>query len=124
MARDATDLFIKRIDKLDMFDLNDKYAIVTVGGSGIGRAVALLLAKHSALVHITDINETQASETAREIGDTGGKAVFSVVDVSEQDQTTALFGGLPRLDILVNSAGISHIGTAESTTEADLDRLY
>jgi 2-keto-3-deoxy-L-fuconate dehydrogenase len=124
MARDATDLFIKRIDKLDMFDLNDKYAIVTGGGSGIGRAVALLLAKQGALVHIADINETQASETAREIGDTGGKAVFSVVDVSEQDQTTALFGGLPRLDILVNSAGISHIGTAESTTEADLDRLY
>ena len=107
-----------------MFNLNDKYAVVTGGGSGIGKAVALLLAKQGAHVHIADLNGEQGEATTKEITDTGGKAVFSIVDVSAQDQTAALFEGLPRLDILVNSAGISHSGTAESTTEADLDRLY
>jgi NAD(P)-dependent dehydrogenase (short-subunit alcohol dehydrogenase family) len=124
MAADATDLFIKRIVPIDMFTLNDKYAVVTGGGSGIGKAVALLLAKQGALVHIADLNGDQGQATAKEITDAGGKATFAVVDVSAQDQTKALFDSLPRLDILVNSAGISHIGTAESTTEADFDRLY
>ena len=44
--------------------------------------------------------------------------------MSNQQQVTTLFAGLPRIDILVNSAGVSHIGTAESTSEADFDRLY
>jgi 2-keto-3-deoxy-L-fuconate dehydrogenase len=107
-----------------MFDLQEKYAVVTGGGSGIGRAVALLLSKQGAFVHIADLNSDQGQATAKEITDNDGGAAFSVVDVSAQDQTAALFGSLTRLDILVNSAGISHIGTAESTSEADFDRLY
>jgi NAD(P)-dependent dehydrogenase (short-subunit alcohol dehydrogenase family) len=47
-----------------------------------------------------------------------------MADVSNQEQVAGLFAGLSRLDILVNSAGVSHIGTAESTGEADFDRLY
>jgi len=104
-----------------MFSLKDKHAVVTGAGSGIGRAVALLLARQGATVYVFDINAEQANET---VGEIGGTAVAKIADVSDQAQTKALFDSLPRLDILVNSAGVSHIGTAESTSEADFDRLY
>jgi 2-keto-3-deoxy-L-fuconate dehydrogenase len=104
-----------------MFNLEGKHAVITGAGSGIGKAVATLLANQGATVYVADINEEQANATARDIG---GKAQAKVADVSHQEQTKALFASLPRLDILVNSAGVSHIGTAESTQEADMDRLY
>jgi 2-keto-3-deoxy-L-fuconate dehydrogenase len=125
-----------------MFSLKDKHAVVTGAGSGIGRAVALLLAQQGATVYVADINEAQAVETAELVAQAAGAvsavagaggvagiggvgtAFAKVADVSDQAQTKALFESLPRLDILVNSAGVSHIGTAESTTEADMDRLY
>lgn len=107
-----------------LFSLKDKEAVVTGAGSGIGRAVAHLLAQQGARVHVTDINEGQAQEVAKEIEKEGGKATAQVADVSNQQQVAGLFAGLSRLDILVNSAGVSHIGTAESTQEADFDRLY
>lgn len=107
-----------------MFGLAGKVAVVTGGGSGIGRAVVLLLAKQGAHVTVADINEDQAHAVAEEVEKAGGKAAAGQADVSNQQEVTALFAGLPRLDILVNSAGVSHIGTAESTSEADFDRLY
>jgi len=107
-----------------LFSLKDKEAVATGAGSGIGRAVAHLLAQQGARVHVTDINEGQAQEVVKEIEKEGGKATAQVADVSNQQQVADLFAGLSRLDILVNSAGVSHIGTAESTQEADFDRLY
>ncbi|HEV2478952.1 MAG TPA: SDR family oxidoreductase [Puia sp.] len=107
-----------------MFSLSDKHAIVTGAGSGIGRAVALMLARQGAVVYVVDIREDQASAVVEEITGTGGKAYPKTVDVVDQQEVDALLASLPRLDILVNSAGVSHIGTAESTSEADFDRLY
>jgi NAD(P)-dependent dehydrogenase (short-subunit alcohol dehydrogenase family) len=107
-----------------MFGLAGKRAAVTGGGSGIGRSVALLLARQGAQVTIVDINEDQARVVAEEIEAVGGKAVAGQADVSNQQEVAALFAGFSSLDILVNSAGVSHIGTAESTSEADFDRLY
>jgi len=104
-----------------MFNLEGKIAVVTGAGSGIGKAVAILLAKQGATVYVADINEEQANETVKEIGN-GAKAL--IADLSDQLQTSSIFADLPKLDILVNSAGVSHIGTAESTEEADMDRLY
>ena len=107
-----------------MFSLLNKHAVVTGAGSGIGKAVAVLLAKQGATVYIVDINLDQANEVVKEIEATGGKAVAKVTDVSNQQHVDALFAGLVKLDILINSAGVSHIGTAESTSEEDFDRLY
>jgi 2-keto-3-deoxy-L-fuconate dehydrogenase len=104
-----------------MFNLEGKYAVVTGAGSGIGKAVAILLAKQGATVCVADINAEQANETVKEIG---SNAKAAIADLSDQQQTTAIFATLPKLDILVNSAGVSHIGTVESTEEADMDRLY
>src|ERR1700753_4271633 len=109
-----------------MFSLEGKHAVVTGAGSGIGKAVAVLLAKQGATVYVADINEEQAKETAKEIGagfaGQTANAVVKVADVADQQKTKALFESLPQLDILVNSAGVSHIGTAETTTETDFDR--
>ena len=107
-----------------MFELTNKNAVVTGAGSGIGKAVALVLARQGAHVTIVDINEGQALEVVKEIEKAGGKASAVAVDVSDQGKVDAAFAGLAALDILVNSAGVSHIGTAESTSEADFDRLY
>lgn len=104
-----------------MFSLTGKHAVVTGAGSGIGKAVAVLLAQQGATVHVADINAEQANETVKAIG---GNAKPAIADLSDQQQTTAIFQNLPQLDILVNSAGVSHIGTVESTEEADMDRLY
>lgn len=104
-----------------MFNLEGKHAVVTGAGSGIGKAVAILLAKQGAMVYVADINKEQANETVQEIG---SNATALIADLSDQQQTNAIFATLPKLDILVNSAGVSHIGTAESTEEADMDRLY
>src|SRR5450755_1560662 len=107
-----------------MFSLSKKEAVVTGAGSGIGKAVALLLAKQGAHVRVADINEEQAAQTVKDIREKGGEASAHVVDVSSQHQVLALFSQWQRVDILVNSAGVSHIGTAESTGEQDFDRLY
>ena len=107
-----------------MFGLTNKNAVVTGAGSGIGKAVALVLARQGAHVTIVDINEAEAVEVVKEIEKAGGKASAVAVDVSDQGKVDAAFAGLTALDILVNSAGVSHIGTAESTSEADFDRLY
>jgi 2-keto-3-deoxy-L-fuconate dehydrogenase len=104
--------------------LLNKHAAVTGAGSGIGKAVALLLAKQGATVYVVDINLDQTNEVVKEIETAGGRAVAKVTDVSNQQLVDAVFAGLPRLDILVNSAGVSHVGTVESTTEEDMDRLY
>jgi 2-keto-3-deoxy-L-fuconate dehydrogenase len=107
-----------------MFDLKGKSAVVTGAGSGIGKAVALLLAKQGAHVYVVDINETQAKATVEAIEEQGGRASAHAVDVSKQAAVTALFSGWAKADILVNSAGISHVGTVETTAEEDFDRLY
>ncbi len=107
-----------------MFSLKNKHAVVTGGGSGIGKAVCLLFAKQQAAVHILDINETAANKTASEIIDDGGNAQAHVCDVSNQQQTIEVFNSINKIDILINSAGISHIGKAHTTSEEDFDRIF
>lgn len=92
--------------------LNGKKAIITGGGSGIGRSTALLFAKEGAMVAISDINQENGEETVHLIKKEGGNAFFHQTDVSVADQvmllveqTVASFGGL---DILFNNAGIGN----------------
>ncbi|MEO8414135.1 MAG: SDR family oxidoreductase [Ginsengibacter sp.] len=107
-----------------MFQLNEKIAAVTGGGSGIGKAVALLFAKQGATVHIIERNEEACNATVNEIMQTGGKAFTHICDVTDQQQVKDTFASIGDVAILVNSAGVSHIGNAETTTEADFDRIY
>lgn len=107
-----------------MFELNKKIAVITGGGSGIGKATALLFAKQGAKVHIIDLNEEACYATVVEIQNAKGEAIAQVCDVTSQKQVKEIFSKIGKVNILVNSAGVSHIGNVENTTEADLDRLY
>ena|SRR5436190_904586 len=108
-----------------MFSLTGKRAIVTGGGSGIGRAIALLFAKQGAQVHILDFDEAGAANVVNEIK---GNAYAVKCDVSNQQQVNDVVASIAlhhtAIDILVNNAGVAHIGNAETTSEEDLTRLF
>jgi NAD(P)-dependent dehydrogenase (short-subunit alcohol dehydrogenase family) len=105
--------------------LAGRTAIVTGGGSGIGRAIAELFAKHGARVAILDI---AGDDEAREITSSGGTALAIACDVTKQAQVVDAFARVTRelgpLDALVNSAGVAAVGNVEVATEEDLDRVY
>jgi NAD(P)-dependent dehydrogenase (short-subunit alcohol dehydrogenase family) len=102
----------------------NQIALVTGGGSGIGRAVALRLASEGAEVHILELSHQAAEETQALIRKAGGIAHVIEADVSKTESVRSAFSGLSRLDILVNNAGIAHIGNVLQTAPEDLDRLY
>ena len=107
-----------------MFRLDKKKAVVTGAGSGIGKAVAILFATQGAEVHVLDLDEGAASSTVKEIIEANGNAFAQPCDVTHQQQVKAVFDKIGRVDILVNSAGVSHIGNVENTKESDFDRLF
>ncbi|MFP5393826.1 MAG: SDR family NAD(P)-dependent oxidoreductase [Gammaproteobacteria bacterium] len=106
-----------------MFELTNKKAVVTGGGSGIGRAIARLFARQGAAVHILDISEDACAQVLREIREEGGSAHGHACDVTRQDQVAACFDAIGAHGILINNAGIAHIGKADTTGEADFDRV-
>jgi len=100
--------------------------VITGAGSGIGQAIALNFAAHGATIHILDVNQQGAEATRDRISKNGGRAFVHICDVTDQGRVKATFHelcGRDRIHILVNNAGISHVGTVESTSEADFDRL-
>lgn len=109
-----------------MFRLDNKTAIITGGGSGIGKAIAVVFAKQGASVNILDMDEQGATNVVNEITADGGKAKFFKCDVSKQADVQQIVDGIATsgaIDILINNAGIAHIGTADTTAESDFDRL-
>jgi NAD(P)-dependent dehydrogenase (short-subunit alcohol dehydrogenase family) len=109
------------------FSLEGKVAVITGAGSGIGRAIARRFASSGATVRILELNLSDAEETCREITAAGGSATAHACDVANQEQVKATFADIfkkERVHILVNNAGIAHIGRLETTSEADFDRIY
>ncbi|MCW3169986.1 SDR family oxidoreductase [Chryseobacterium sp. 09-1422] len=107
-----------------MFSLKNKKAVVTGGGSGIGQAIAVQLAANDAEVHILEITEQNGQETLEKIKSAGGNAKVYACDVSKQKDVLAVFDQIGAINILVNNAGIAHIGKADTTSEEDFDRIY
>ena len=107
-----------------MFNLNNKAAIVTGGGSGIGKAISLLFAQQQATVHVLELDQQNAEETVRQIREAGQQALAYSCNVTDQQQVAATVARIGRVDILVNNAGVSHIGTVETTTEQDFNRIF
>ncbi|WP_207435782.1 SDR family NAD(P)-dependent oxidoreductase [Sabulibacter ruber] len=107
-----------------MFKLTGKVAVVTGGGSGIGKAISQVFARQGAEVHILELQQENGQETASEIEAAGGTAHVHACDVSQQEQVKTVFQTIGKVDILVNNAGIAHIGNVETTSEEDLDRIY
>lgn len=109
------------------FSLKNKTAVVTGGGSGIGKAISLTFAKQGAKVQILDFNIEVAKEVVKEIEIEGGLAEAHQCDVSNQESVNEIIQKITTsnvISILINNAGIAHIGNIEAVEEADLDRLY
>ncbi|PQJ33300.1 short-chain dehydrogenase [Salinibacter sp. 10B] len=111
-----------------MGKFEEKTVIVTGGASGIGKAISMLFAEENAQVALLDIDVESATETVQEIRQNDGSVTFFECDVSDSeevhetvDDVVDTYGGL---DVLINNAGIAHIGTVEETTEEELDRVY
>ncbi len=111
-----------------MFSLQDKIALVTGAGSGIGAAIADTFARAGAKVFVADRDEASGAAVATGIQARGKKAEFIRLDVASEESCAAVAAAVlaaeGRLDILVNNAGIGHVGTMKDTTGVDLDRLY
>jgi NAD(P)-dependent dehydrogenase (short-subunit alcohol dehydrogenase family) len=105
--------------------LKDRVAVITGAASGIGRAVAVLFARAGARVALLDVNREDGSALELELGP---PARFYACDVSDRRDVRAAFDSvadeLGFIDILINNAGISHVGTVETTSEAAFDRIY
>jgi NAD(P)-dependent dehydrogenase (short-subunit alcohol dehydrogenase family) len=103
-----------------------KTAIITGGASGIGLAIASAFAGQGAAVWIVDQNKKGAATAAKSIASSGGKAQALECDVSDAKSVRKTFESIFKrgpVYILVNCAGVAHVGTAGSTTEEDFDRI-
>jgi NAD(P)-dependent dehydrogenase (short-subunit alcohol dehydrogenase family) len=107
-----------------MFDFTNKTVVITGGGSGIGKAASLLFAKQGAWVHIIEVDGEKAEQTMKEIESGEGKVITHICDVSDQGQVAKVFRNIGTLDVLVNNAGISHIGKADTTDESDFKKVF
>ena len=109
------------------FSLENKTAIVTGGGSGIGKAISKTLATQGAFVHILEMNVDNAKITKSDIEADGGSAEVHQCNVANQEDVLKVINAIAEkgnINILINNAGIAHIGNVENTPEADLDRVY
>lgn len=106
-----------------MFKLTNKIALITGGGSGIGKAMSLLFAQQGATIHIIEMNLENAQQTVTEITANGGQAFAHSCNVANQQQVLETIANIGILHILINNAGIAHIGKADTTQEADFDRV-
>jgi 3-oxoacyl-[acyl-carrier protein] reductase len=114
-------------DPREAFDLDGRVAVVTGGGSGIGRASARMLAGVGAIVVCADVDSAGAKATATAIVDDGGTADAVTVDVTKSSEVDDLVLGAVRdhgrLDVMCNVAGIMHNSLVVDTEDADLDRV-
>ena len=111
-----------------MFSLQNKIALVTGAGSGIGAAIAETFVRANAFVYVTDRDEKSGHETVARIRAHKGEAEFIGFDVTDeglcQRAADQVHNAKQRLDVLVNNAGIGHVGSLLQTSGADMDRLY
>jgi 2-keto-3-deoxy-L-fuconate dehydrogenase len=111
-----------------MFRLDNKIALVTGSASGIGAAIAETFCNAGAKTWIADINEKAGEDWAESLRRGGFRAEFLPLNVAEESSCEAAANRVLAadgcLDVLVNNAGIGHVGTMLQTSGADMDRLY
>jgi meso-butanediol dehydrogenase/(S,S)-butanediol dehydrogenase/diacetyl reductase len=108
--------------------LNGKVALVTGGGRGIGRGIALRLARDGADVALVDVQQDGITSVADEITEIGRKATTFVADVSDREQVFAAVdhaaSTLGGFDIMVNNAGIALVGPISDVTPDEANRVW
>jgi NAD(P)-dependent dehydrogenase (short-subunit alcohol dehydrogenase family) len=111
-----------------MLSLHDKVALVTGAGSGLGAAIAEAFGGAGAVVYCTDRDLRTAEATAGRIRNAAGQAHALEHDVTRETDcgrvAARVHDSHGRLDVLMNNAGVGHVGTMLTTTGADLDRVF
>ena len=107
-----------------MFSLKNKIAVITGGGSGIGKAIAMLFAKQGAFVHIIELNDEAAAGVVKKIKEEGGNAVAHACDISNQFLVLKTFEKIGDTGVLVNNAGIAHVGNVEKTSPEEFEKIF
>lgn len=108
---------------MSVFDLSGKIAIVTGGAKGIGLAISKKLAAQGATVTILDVDQNALDNAVAEIKKVNPDVKWRMCDITSQKEVDDAVGK-EGLDILINNAGIAHIGNIENTSEEDFDKVY
>lgn len=109
------------------YNYENKEVLITGGGSGIGKAISLHFATCGANVHILDYNLEAAEQVVDEVVKNGHKAQAYPCDVSNHKNVKEVIDDIAKngaLHVLINNAGVAHVGNLEGTEETDMDRLY
>ena len=112
---------------MNSFSLKNKTTIITGGGSGIGEAISKKFAEAGASVHILDYSRGTSEQVIDDIRAKGNWAEFHLCDVSNQKEVLDIVNKISAkgsIEILVNNAGVAHVGNVEKTSEEDMDRLF
>lgn len=105
--------------------MKEKNIVVTGGASGIGLAISEKFALEGSQVYLLDYNVEKGTKIEKELLEKGFQVKFIATDVTDLASVKKVINSIPgNVDVLVNNAGVSHIGNLEETTEAELDRLY
>jgi 2-keto-3-deoxy-L-fuconate dehydrogenase len=110
-----------------MHSLKNKTLVITGGGSGIGQAISILFARQGARVLILDLDGKGGVETVHQIVSEAGSAEFYLCPVHQEEVVKQVIETIAKKqipDILINNAGIAHIGNLENTSSADFEKLF
>ena len=107
-----------------IFSLESKKVVITGGGSGIGRAISLLFAQQGAEIHIFDLENPTSKETQIEVQGISPSSSLHFVDITNATSIENAVKSIGSIDILINNAGIAQIGTLETTSEEDFQRIF
>lgn len=105
--------------------MENKNILITGGASGIGLAMTTRFAEEGGNVYFIDFDQNSGEKVAKDLTEKGYKVTFLQGDVSKTEEMKNTISSIPgNIDVLINNAGISHVGNLENTSEADFDRLY
>ena len=106
-----------------IFSLENKVAIITGGASGIGLSFTKLFAQQGAKVHVLELSTESASKQIKNAIQDTQNIFIHTCDVSNLAQVEDVINNIKNIDILINNAGIAHVGNAENTNELDFERV-